>query len=391
MSDGFLPYGRQWIDDDDIAAVTACLTSDFLTTGPRVDAFENAFAQAVSAPHALSCHSATAGLHLAYDALELGPGDCAIVPALTFVATANAARYCGADVVIADVDPETGLMTPDTLAEALQRSRGRAKLVAPVHLAGVACDMPALSALARDHGLSVVEDASHAVGSLDEMGAPVGACPHSDAAVFSFHPVKTLACGEGGMVTTRNPETADRIAHARSHGVVREPGRFERADGQAEPWWYEMQALGWNYRMPDINAALGLSQLNKLSRFAQRRRLLAQLYDEALSGLAPLVLPPVGRESVDPCRHLYNVRIDFDAAGQSRADVMDALRACGVGTQVHYIPVHHHPYYIALYGQQALPGAERFYARTLSLPLYPAMSDADPHRVVSALRSVLGL
>jgi dTDP-4-amino-4,6-dideoxygalactose transaminase len=330
-------------------------------------------------------------LHLAYDALELGPGDCAIVPALTFVATANAARYCGADVVIADVDPETGLMTPDTLAEALQRSRGRAKLVAPVHLAGVACDMPALSALARDHGLSVVEDASHAVGSLDEMGAPVGACPHSDAAVFSFHPVKTLACGEGGMVTTRNPETADRIAHARSHGVVREPGRFERADGQAEPWWYEMQALGWNYRMPDINAALGLSQLNKLSRFAQRRRLLAQLYDEALSGLAPLVLPPVGRESVDPCRHLYNVRIDFDAAGQSRADVMDALRACGVGTQVHYIPVHHHPYYIALYGQQALPGAERFYARTLSLPLYPAMSDADPHRVVSALRSVLGL
>ncbi|WP_421859630.1 UDP-4-amino-4,6-dideoxy-N-acetyl-beta-L-altrosamine transaminase [Oceanicaulis sp.] len=391
MSDGFLPYGRQWIDDDDIAAVTACLTSDFLTTGPRVDAFEYAFAQAVSAPHALSCHSATAGLHLAYDSLELGPGDCAIVPALTFVATANAARYCGADVVIADVDPETGLMTPDTLAEALQRSRGRAKLVAPVHLAGVACDMPALSALARDHGLSVVEDASHAVGSLDETGAPVGACPHSDAAVFSFHPVKTLACGEGGMVTTRNPETADRIAHARSHGVVREPGRFERADGQAEPWWYEMQALGWNYRMPDINAALGLSQLNKLSRFAQRRRLLSQLYDEALSGLAPLVLSPAGRESVDPCRHLYNVRIDFDAAGRSRADVMDALRADGVGTQVHYIPVHHHPYYIALYGEQTLPGADRFYARTLSLPLYPAMSDADPHRVVSALRSVLGL
>ncbi|WP_430430363.1 UDP-4-amino-4,6-dideoxy-N-acetyl-beta-L-altrosamine transaminase [Oceanicaulis sp.] len=391
MSDGFLPYGRQWIDDDDIAAVTACLTSDYLTTGPRVTAFEAAFAQAVSAPHALSCHSATAGLHLAYDALGLGPGDCAIVPALTFVATANAARYCGADVVIADVDPDTGLMTPDTLAEALERSQSRARLIAPVHLAGVACDMPALSALARDHGLSVVEDASHAVGSLDETGTPVGACPHSDAAVFSFHPVKTLACGEGGMVTTRDPETADRVAHARSHGVVREPGRFERSEGATEPWWYEMQALGWNYRMPDINAALGLSQLNKLSRFAERRRLLTQLYDDALSGLAPLVQPPAGRASVDPCRHLYNVRINFDAAGQSRADVMDALRARGVGTQVHYIPVHHQPYYKALYGEQTLPGAERHYARTLSLPLYPAMSDEDPMRVVSALKATLGL
>lgn len=391
MSDGFLPYGRQWIDDDDIAAVTACLTSDFLTTGPRVDAFESAFAQAVAAPHALSCHSATAGLHLAYDALGLGPGDCAIVPALTFVATANAARYCGADVVIADVDPDTGLMSPDTLAEALERAQGRARLIAPVHLAGVACDMPALSALARDHGLSVVEDASHAVGSLDETGVPVGACPYSDAAIFSFHPVKTLACGEGGMVTTRNPEIADRVAHARSHGVVREPGRFERSAGTAEPWWYEMQALGWNYRMPDINAALGLSQLNKLSRFAQRRRSLAQLYEEALSELAPLVQPPAGRAGVDPCRHLYNVRIDFIAAGQSRADVMTALKDHGIGTQVHYIPVHHHPYYTALYGEQALPGAERHYARTLSLPLYPAMSDEDPMRVVSALRTVLGL
>lgn len=391
MSEGFLPYGRQWIDDADIDAVTACLKSDFLTTGPAVTAFETAFAKTVQAPHAISCHSATAGLHLAYDALGLKPGQCAIIPSITFVATANAARYCGADVIVCDVDPENGLVTPDTLSDALARLGGRQGLIAPVHLAGVPCDMSALAELARDHSLSVVEDASHAVGSLDENGAPTGACPHSDAAVFSFHPVKTLACGEGGMVTTRDAALAERLALARSHGVVREADGFERTDGADEPWWYEMQALGWNYRMPDINAALGLSQLKKLPVFAERRRQLAQSYNDLLADLAPIVSPPAGREAVEPCRHLYNVRIDFEAAGQSRAQVMSKLRERGVGTQVHYIPVHQHPYYVRLNGEQVLPGAERHYARTLSLPLYPMMSDDDPARVVRALKAVLGL
>lgn len=391
MSNGFLPYGRQWIDEADIDAVTACLKSDFLTTGPAISAFEEAFAKTVQAPHALSCHSATAGLHLAYDALGLKPGQCAIVPAITFVATANAARYCGADVLLCDVDADSGLMTPDTLSDALTRLEGREGLIAPVHLAGVPCDMPALSALARQRGLSVVEDASHAVGSLDESGVPTGACAHSDAAVFSFHPVKTLACGEGGMVTTRDPALAERVALTRSHGVVRTADQFERVEGAEEPWWYEMQSLGWNYRMPDINAALGLSQLNKLDMFARRRRQLACAYDELLADLAPTVLPPAGREGVDPCRHLYNVQIDFEAAGKSRGTVMAGLREHGVGAQVHYIPVHQHPYYKGLYGEQSLPGAERHYARTLSLPLYPMMSDDDPARVVAALKAVLAL
>ncbi|HCR94675.1 MAG: UDP-4-amino-4,6-dideoxy-N-acetyl-beta-L-altrosamine transaminase [Oceanicaulis sp.] len=391
MSDGFLPYGRQWIDDADIEAVTTCLKSDYLTTGPAVSAFERAFATVVQAPHAVSCHSATAGLHLAYDALGLGPGQCAIVPAITFVATANAARYCGADVIVCDVDPDNGLMTPDTLSEALQQLVGRPGLVAPVHLAGVPCDMPALAELARAHGLSVVEDASHAVGSLDEAGSPTGACPHSDAAVFSFHPVKTLACGEGGMVTTRDAALAERMALTRSHGVVREADRFERSAGADEPWWYEMQALGWNYRMPDINAALGLSQLNKLELFASRRRQLARAYDDLLEGQGSLLAPSAGRAGVDPCRHLYNIRIDFQALGKPRAQVMTELREQGIGTQVHYIPVHQHPYYVRLNGERTLPGAEHHYARTLSLPLYPMMADEDPERVVSALKVVLGL
>ncbi len=391
MSEPFLPYGRQWIDDADIEAVTACLKSDYLTTGPAVTAFEGAFAKTVDAPHALSCHSATAGLHLAYDALGLKPGQCAIVPSITFVATANAARYCGAEVILADVDAQSGLMTPDTLQQALNRLEGRQGLIAPVHLAGLPCDMPALSALARDHGLHVVEDASHAVGSLDESGVPTGACPHSDAAVFSFHPVKTLACGEGGMVTTRNAALAERVAMARSHGVMRDAARFERAEGANEPWWYEMQSLGWNYRMPDINAALGLSQLNKLDRFASRRRQLASAYDDLLEGLSPLVTPPAGRAGVDPCRHLYNVQIDFEAAGKTRSEVMGLLREQGIGTQVHYIPVHQHPYYEGLYGRQSLPGAERHYARTLSLPLYPMMADQDPDRVAKALKRALGI
>jgi len=391
MSDGFLPYGRQWIDQDDIDAVTAALTSDYLTTGPEIPAFEAAFAQAVQADHAVACNSATAGLHLAYHGLGLQPGHVAIIPAITFLATANAARYCGADVVFADVDPQTGLMTPDTLRDALAMAGSRARLVAPVHLAGVMCDMAGLSEIARVSGLALVEDSCHALGSLDDAGRPAGACPQSDAASFSFHPVKTLACGEGGMVTTANPDLAAHMMRARSHGVERAAERFQRPEGEGAPWWYEMQALGWNYRMPDINAALGRSQLKKLELFAVRRRQLSASYATALEGLAPVILPPAERGGVDPCRHLYNIRVDFEALGMTRAQLMAALRAQGIGTQVHYIPVSDQPYYTDLYGARSLPGAQAYYARTLSLPLYPAMQDSDPETVVAALKSVLGL
>lgn len=383
-----LPYGRQSIDESDIAAVVRVLRSDFLTSGPEIAAFETAFAAAVDAPFAVACNSATAALHLALDALGVGPGDVCIVPAITFLATANAALYCGADVVFADVDPDTGLMTPDTLAEAVTRAGPAARAVLPVHLAGAMCDMRALSPIAREAGLAIVEDSCHALASLDGQGRPAGACDLSDAATFSFHPVKTLACGEGGMVTTRSAKLADHMRRARSHGVERSPDQFQRREGAAEPWWYEMVQLGWNYRMPDINAALGRSQLMRLAHFAARRRALAARYADALGRLAPLVLTPAEPPG-DPCRHLYNVRIDFAAAGVTRAQVMARLKAEGIGAQVHYIPLYRQPFHAPRHTAGPLPGAEAHYARTLSLPLWPGMADGDPERVAQALERTL--
>jgi UDP-4-amino-4,6-dideoxy-N-acetyl-beta-L-altrosamine transaminase len=388
MSD-FLPYGRQSIDAADIEAVVRVLKSDHLTTGPEIPAFEAEFAGAVGAPHAVACNSATAALHLALNGLGISAGDVCIVPAITFLATANAARYCGAEVVFADVDPQTGLMTAETFTEALGRAGGEAKAVLAVHLAGALCDMAAIAKPAREAGLSIVEDSCHALGSIDPAGDPAGACRLSDAATFSFHPVKTLACGEGGMVTTRSAQLAAHVARARSHGVERDPAHFETEALKGAPWAYEQQQLGWNYRMPDILAALGRSQLAKLPVFAARRRRLAAAHDQALAGLAPLVRAPAGQPGVNPCRHLMNVAIDFDAAGVSRAEVMGRLKDRGVGSQVHYIPVPDQPYYRARRGAIDLPGAQAYYARTLSLPLHPAMSVSDVARVVSALGEAL--
>jgi UDP-4-amino-4,6-dideoxy-N-acetyl-beta-L-altrosamine transaminase len=387
MTQPFLPYGRQSIDADDIAAVTRVLRSDYLTTGPEIPAFEAEFAAAVDAPFAVACNSATAALHMALAGLGVGEGDVCIVPSITFLATANAARYCGAEVVFADVDPQTGLMTPETALEALRRAGPKARAMLPVHLAGARCDMPEIFHLARKADMLVVEDSCHALGTKGLRG-PVGACMHSDAATFSFHPVKTLAAGEGGMMTTREAKLADAAARMRSHGVERDAARFTHLD--AEPWIYEMQALGWNYRMPDINAALGRSQLAKLPAFAQRRRDLAALYSKALAPLAPLVKTPIVQPGVDPCRHLMNVRIDFAAAGLTRAEVMGRLREKGVGSQVHYTPVHTQPYYVERQGALSLPGAEAYYAHTLSLPLYPSMEDSDVGRVADALKAALG-
>jgi UDP-4-amino-4,6-dideoxy-N-acetyl-beta-L-altrosamine transaminase len=386
MTQPFLPYGRQSIDADDIAAVTRVLQSDYLTTGPEIPAFEAEFAAAVDAPFAVACNSATAALHMALAGLGVGEGDACIVPTITFLATANAARYCGAEVVFADVDPQSGLLTAETLQAALARAQGKAKAVLPVHLAGALCDMAAIEAVARKAGLLIVEDSCHALGSVGADG-PAGTCARSDAATFSFHPVKTLAAGEGGMLTTRNERLAKLANLIRSHGVERDGARFRRLD--VEPWAYEMQALGYNYRMPDINAALGRSQLAKLPRFAARRRALAALYAEALAPLAPLVQTPVVQPGVDPCRHLMNVRVDFAAANLTRAEVMARLREKGVGSQVHYIPVNTQPYYVARQGALSLPGAEAYYACTLSLPLYPSMADDDVARVADALKAAL--
>lgn len=382
-----LPYGRQTIDDDDVAAVAEALRADFLTTGPQVAAFEAEFAQAVGAPHAVACSNGTAALHLAMLALGVGEGDVCIVPSITFLATANCARYVGAEVVFADVDPASGLMTPDTLAEALARAKGRrVRAVLPVHLRGDVCDLPALAALAAQAGAVLVEDSPHALGSTRDFGEgpeAVGNGRHGTMATFSFHPVKTIATGEGGMVTTADAALAERLRSLRSHGMVRPAG--------ADPWWYEMPEPGFNYRLPDILCALGRSQLRKLPAFAARRRALGARYETLLAPLAPLVRPASVQPGCDPVLHLMTVLIDFEAAGVSRRQVVEALAARGIGSQVHYIPVHTQPYYRQRYGALDLPGAQAWYARCLSLPLFPAMEDGDVERVAAALGEVLGL
>ena len=391
----FLPYSRHLIEEDDVEAVAEVLRGDWLTTGPKVGAFEKALAAKIGAAHAVSCSSGTAGLHLAMMALGLGPGDSVIVPTVTFVSTATMVRHVGAEVIFADVDPDTGLMGALEFAAALERAGDdRVKAVIAVHLAGQCADPAAIGDLAGEHGIRVIEDACHALGTRWEKKS-VGSCGYSDMAVFSFHPVKTIAMGEGGAVAANDDELAGRLALLRNHGMTREPEAFTNADlafdeqGLPNPWYYEVHEAGLNYRASDIHCALGLSQLGKLERFVRRRRELAAHYERLLADLAPLVRP-VGRiPGCRPAWHLFVVLIDFAAAGITRASLMRRLRDDGIGTQVHYIPLHKQPYYRRRYGTAALPGSERYYARALSLPLFPGMSEDDVERVVAALASVL--
>ncbi|CAA7618667.1 UDP-4-amino-4,6-dideoxy-N-acetyl-beta-L-altrosamine transaminase [Magnetospirillum sp. UT-4] len=388
----FLPYGCQTVEEDDIAAVAEALRSGWLTTGPLVGRFEAEFAKTVQAPHAVVCANGTAALHLAMMALGIGPGDAVCVPALTFLATANCATYVGAEVAFADVDAATGLMTPESFRAVLDGPRGaRVRAVIPVHLNGQAADMAGIAALARQRGIRVVEDACHALGTEG-----IGACSHSDMAVFSLHAVKTITAGEGGVVSTRDPALAEALARLRSHGMVRDAARFESAelamaaDGGANPWYYEMPEPGFNYRLPDINCALALSQLGKLDRFLARRADLVGRYDTLLAPLAPKLLPMAragGSGAVG--WHLYAARFDFDAIGHDRAAVMKALAGRGIGTQVHYLPVHLQPWYRKRNPDLALPGALAYYRHCLSLPLFPSLTDADQDRVVAALAEVL--
>ncbi len=394
LSRDLLPYGRQWIDEEDIAAVVDVLRGDWLTTGPAVAVFEQRFAAKLDVPHAVSCANGTAALHLAAMSLRLGADDSVIVPSLTFAATATAIRLTGAEVVFADVDPDNGLMTPATLEAALDRANGegqRPTAVFPVHLNGYVCDMPTIGQIAEAHDAEVVEDACHAIG-----GPGVGQCTYSAMAVFSFHPVKTITSGEGGMVTTRHQGLASDLVRFRNHGITRDAGEFTDLaagfddDGAPHPWYYEISEIGLNYRLTDIHAALGASQLAKLDAFAARRQYIRSLYDTRIGALAPGLRPATPPSGPDPVLHLYTVLCNFDAIGKTRAEVMRELSARGVGTQVHYVPVHRQPYYVKRYGCAELPGVDRYYARQLSLPLFPAMEDGDVDRVIDALSEVCG-
>jgi UDP-4-amino-4,6-dideoxy-N-acetyl-beta-L-altrosamine transaminase len=392
MNNAFLPYGRQTIDDADVAAVAAALRSDYLTTGPLVAQFETSFAAACGAAHAVASNSGTAALHLAAMAAGLGPGDAAIVPSVTFLATANAVRMTGAEVVFADVDPDTGLLTPMTLHAAHARATAagmKVRAALPVHLNGHMCDMPALAAQAAAGNFVLIEDACHALGLPG-----IGACAHSLAACFSTHPVKAIATGEGGVTTVADAALAKKMLSLRSHGMVRDSALFENRelafDGNtANPWYYEMPEFGWNYRMPDVLCALGLSQLAKLETFQQRRRALAALYDRLLAPLAPL-LQPVPHAGAAHGWHLYAVLIDFGKLGKTRGRLMRELHARGIGSQVHYTPVHLQPYYVRRYGALDLPGANAYYARCLSIPFYPTLTDADAARVAGVFAELLG-
>ena len=391
MSKGYLPYGRQMIEDDDLAAVAAALRSDFLTTGPLVAQFEQAFAEKTGAAHAVACNSGTAALHLAALATDLTAGQAAIVPAITFLATANAARMTGAEVVFADVDPESGLLTQETFAAALQRADASGHTVRaalPVHLNGQLCDLAGLAVAAEPRDVALIEDACHA------LGVPaIGAAQHSVAAIFSTHPVKAIATGEGGIVTTRDADMAARMRRLRSHGMTHDAASFANCElgftgPDSNSWYYEMQEIGWNYRIPDVLCALGISQLEKLERFHARRRQIAAAYDRLLAPLAPAVRP-VSAPTQRHGWHLYVVHIDFRALGTTRVQAMKALRDEGIGTQVHYIPLHLQPYYRHRYGEISLPGAETYYERCLSIPMFPAMSDADVDRVAAALARIV--
>ena len=396
-----LNYGTQSIDQADIDAVTQVLMSDQITGGPVVDEFEERLSKTTGSCFALSCSSGTAGLHLCAAAMEIGIGDWVVVPTVTFLATANVARMTGAEVVFSDVDPDTGLMNVDHLQNAIDRAKGPVKAVFPVHLAGQTADSEGIYRLAKSYDMAVIEDACHALGTSYKSGEEiyqVGQCEHSDMAVFSFHPVKTVTMGEGGAITTNDNALRERVSRLRSHGVVRDSDDFTffeqgfAASGEPNPWYYEMSEIGFNYRASAIHCALGNSQLGKLGKFVNQRRLLIEYYDKRLAELNSDWIRPLKRSSENyPAWHLCVILIDFEKFNLDRASVMMLLREGKIGSQVHYIPVHRQPYYLNRYGSLELPGAEEYYRRCLSLPLHPGMTEEDVDTVVEKLCDILRL
>ncbi|RGP41832.1 GDP-perosamine synthase [Altererythrobacter insulae] len=382
-----IPYGRQSISQEDVDTVVETLKSDFLTQGPRVPAFEAAIANKVSAAHAVAVNSATSALHIAVASLGLGEGDLLWTTPITFVASANCARYVGADVDFVDIDPETFNMSPAALALKLEdaKSKGRLpKVIVPVHMSGQSAAMRELAELARPLGIRIVEDASHAVGG-DYEGSPVGACLYSDITVFSFHPVKIITTAEGGVAVTNSDELAHKMNLLRSHGITRETNLMtQEPDG---PWYYQQIELGWNYRMTEVQAALGSSQLVRLDEFVDRRNLLAERYDELLADM-PIELP--GRQArTRSSFHLYIIRLLESDKGRHR-HIFEQLRKAGIGVNLHYIPVHLQPYYRELgFAEGDFPVSEDYYDRAISIPLYHSLSDDDQLVVVDAIRAAL--
>ncbi|GIZ51291.1 UDP-4-amino-4,6-dideoxy-N-acetyl-beta-L-altrosamine transaminase [Noviherbaspirillum aridicola] len=383
-----IPYGRQEITQEDVDAVVEVLRSDFLTQGPAVPRFEQIVAEACDARHALAVNSATSALHIACLALDLGAGDWLWTTPVSFVASSNCGLYCGASVDFVDIDPRTYNLCPEALARKLEQAAREGKLpkvVVAVHLSGQPCDMKAIHALGQRYGFRIVEDASHAIGSryLDE---PVGNCRYSDITVFSFHPVKIVTTAEGGMALTNDVVLAERMALLRSHGITREPSRMTHApDG---PWYYQQIALGFNYRMTELQAALGISQMSRLTAYVGRRHEIARRYDSLLADM-PVVTPWQHADTYSGL-HLYVIRLRRDLIDVSHREVFESLRKQGIGVNLHYIPIYRQPHYAAMgFRPEDFPEAERYYAEAISLPMYPGLDDAMQDRVIAALRKAL--
>lgn len=388
MSTQFIPYGRQDINQTDINAVIDVLKSDFLTQGPKVPAFEQRIKDYCGVQYALASNSATSALHIACLALGLGKGDILWTTPITFVASANCGLYCGADVDFVDIDPKTYNISVEKLAEklAIAKQQNRLpKVVVPVHLCGQICEMDKIRELSKQYGFYVIEDASHAIGGKYQ-GKPVGNCEYSDITVFSFHPVKIITTAEGGVCTTNNPELAEKMELFRSHGITRNPAQMTKEpDGG---WYYQQIALGYNYRMTELQAALGVSQMDRLDQFVAQRHVLAKRYDKLLQDL-PIIVPWQHSNSYSGL-HLYVIRLALDKITKTHKQVFDALREQGVGVNLHYIPVHTQPYYQGLgFKQGDFPEAEKYYSEAISLPMFSSLTFEQQEYIVKTLKDIL--
>ena len=400
MSEHIIPYGRQWIDDDDVAAVAEALRADWLTQGPTIAEFERAVAARVGAKHGVAFANGTAALHAACFAAGMGPGDEVITSPITFVASANCALYLGARIAFADIRPDTYCLDPEKLELAITPAT---KAIVAVDHTGQPCDLGEIGAITKHHRITLIEDAAHALGAT-YRGKPVGAL--SDMTMFSFHPVKHITTGEGGMITTEDPDLARKMRVFRNHGISRDAASMGLGDQAADnvggvkpgrnpatpaPWYYEMQALGFNYRITDIQCALGLSQLKKLDRSLERRREISQRYTDAFANSRVLVTPyqEPDRESA---WHLYVIRLRLDAMAKTRRQVFEDLRHGNIGVNVHYVPVHLQPYFRERFGfsRGDFPEAEAYYDGAITLPLHPTMTDEDCARVIDAVLGAVG-
>ena len=379
----FLSYGKQWLDEDDKRAVLEVLESDFLTQGPSVAEFEKAICNYTGAKFCVAVANGTAALHLAVAALDIEKGSEGITSPITFVASANCLVYNNLKPIFADIDEKTYNIDP---AEIEKKITNKTKVIIPVHFAGQPADMGEIAKIAKEHHLFVIEDAAHAIGSKYKDGSKVGSCKYSDLTIFSFHPVKTITTGEGGVITTNDEKLYQKLLLLRSHGITKNPSELSQNPG---PWYYEMQTLGYNYRLSDIQAALGISQIEKLDKFSRRRREIVNKYNKAFAEFKNVVIP-FEADGLDSTFHLYVLKIDFEKIGKSREIVMNELKQRNIGTQVHYIPVHLQPYYQKHFGykEDDFAKAEAYYKKCLSLPLFPKMTDEDINFVIKCFKGV---